>query len=119
MATKVRVEMNDTQKILLKRYLNKNGEGQVKFTKEVAKHCNNYVPFKSGRLKDMMVEIQTSKVIYKAPYARKQYYTNKGNGKQGTALGGLRGKYWAKRAWIDHGDEIVKSIADFVGGRAR
>lgn len=119
MATKVRIEMNDTGKILLKRALNKDGKAQEKFTKECAKWMNNYVPYDRGRLKDMMVEIQTSKVIYKAPYARKQYYTNKGNGKQGTALGGLRGKYWAKRAWIDHGDEIVKSIADFVGGRAR
>lgn len=119
MATNVRIQMDDTGKILLKRYLNKDGKAQEKFTKECAKWMNNYVPYDRGRLKDMMVEIQTSKVIYKAPYARKQYYTNKGNGKQGTALGGLRGKYWAKRAWIDHGDEIVKSIADFVGGRAR
>lgn len=77
------------------------------------------VPYKTGRLKDMMVEIQTSKVIYKAPYARKQYYTNKGLGKQGTSLGGLRGKFWDKRMWNDRGNEIVKSVAQFVGGRAK
>ena len=77
------------------------------------------VPYKTGRLKDMMIEIQTSKVIYKAPYARKQYYTNKGLGKQGNSVGGLRGKFWDKRMWNDRGNDIVKSIAQFVGGRSK
>lgn len=117
--TSVKVEMNDTQKILLKRYINKNGQAQIKFTKEVAKNCNNYVPFKVGRLKDMMIELQTDKIIYNAPYAAKQYYTNKGLGKQGTSNGGLRGKMWDKRMWIDKGDSIVKTIAEFVGGKVK
>ena len=119
MATKVTIKMDDTGKILLKRRLNKDGEAQERFTKECAKWMNNYVPFETGRLKDMMVEIETSKVIYNAPYAKKQYYTNRGNGKQGENSGGKRGKYWDKRCWIDNSNRIVKSIADFVGGRAK
>lgn len=119
MATKVKLVMNDTQKILLKRHLNKNGEAQVKFTKEVAKECNNYIPYSTGRLKDMMVEVKTDKIIYNAPYARQQFYNNKGNGRGGTVGGGLRGKRWDRRCWIDNGDSIVKSIANFVGGRSR
>lgn len=115
----VKIEIDPTQKILLKRHLNKNGEAQIKFTKEVAKQCNNYVPFNTGRLKDMMIELQTDKVIYNAPYAARQYYTNKGNGKQGTSLGGLRGKFWDKRMWSDKGDKIVQTIAEFAGGRTR
>lgn len=118
MAT-VKIEIDSNQKILLKRHLNKNGEAQVKFTKECAKWMNNYVPLKTGRLKDMMIEIQTSKVIYNAPYAKKQYYANKGMGKQGTSLGGLRGKVWDKRMWSDRGNDVVKSIAQFVGGRSK
>lgn len=114
-----KLKMDDTQKILLKRHLNKNGEGQVRFTKEVAKECNNYIPFDTGRLKDMMVELQPSKIIYNAPYARQQFYNNKGNGKQGSSLGGLRGKRWDRRCWIDQGDKIVKTIADFCGGRCK
>lgn len=114
----VRVNMDSTQKILLKRYLNRNGNAQVKFTQEVAKACNNYVPFKTGRLKDMMIELQSNKIIYNAPYAAKMYYTNKGNGSQGINIGGLRGKRWDKRAWADKGSEIVTTIAEFVGGRA-
>lgn len=115
----VRIEMNSTQKILLKRYLNKNGEAQVKFSKECAKAMNNYIPFYTGRLKDMMVVIQPTKIIYNAPYARKQYYTNKGLGKQGNSAGGLRGKYWDKRMWQNNSDTIVKRIAEFCGGRSR
>ena len=119
MATTVKIKMDPTQKILLKRCLNNNGEAQVKFTKEVAKNCNNYAPFLHGKLKDMMIELQADKIIYHAPYAAKQYYTNKGMGKQGTSIGGLRGKYWDKRMWSDRGGSIVKTIAEFVGGRAK
>lgn len=114
MATNIKIEFDDTQKILLKRYLNKNGEAQIKFTKECWRAFNNYIPFRTGRLKDMSVELKTDKIIYNAPYAKKQYYTNKGGNK-----GALRGKFWDKRAWLDNGDKIVKSIAEFVGGRSR
>lgn len=119
MAVNVRVKMNASQKILLKRYLNKNGEAQREFSKECAKHMNNYIPYLDGRLKDMNVEVNKNNVTYTAPYAKKQYYTNKGNGKQGLNQGGLRGKMWDKRMWVDKGDSIVKTIAEFCGGRSR
>ncbi|RXI55279.1 capsid protein [Clostridium tetani] len=114
MATTVKIQIDKTEKILLKRYLNKNGKAQVKFTQEVAKQCNNYVPFLTGRLKDMSVELKTDKIIYNAPYAAKQYYTNKGGNR-----GALRGKFWDKRMFADKGDNIVQTIADFVGGKAK
>lgn len=87
MATKVTIKMDDTGRIFLKRYLNKDGQAQEKFTKECAKWMNNYAPYDHGGLKDMMVEIKVSKVVYNAPYAKKQYYSNKGMGKQGTCGG--------------------------------
>ena len=62
MAARVRIKMDDTGRILLKRALNKDGKAQEKFTKECAKWMNNYVPFQTGRLKDMMVEIKTSRL---------------------------------------------------------
>lgn len=119
MSMKIKFQMKPIQKILLKRNLNKNGKAQIKFTKECAKQMNNYVPFLTGRLKDMMVTIETSKIIYKAPYAKKQYYENAGNGKQGLNLGGIRGKQWAPRMWSSKGNEIVKTISNFVGGKSK
>lgn len=119
MATTVRIEMDKTEKILLKRYLNKNGKAQVRFTKECYKIMNPYTPFLTGRLKDMMVQVNPTNIEYNAPYAAEQFYKNAGNGKQGTSFGGLRGKRWDKRAWADKGNSVVKKIADFVGGRAK
>ena len=115
----VKLMMKDTQRILLARSLNKNGEGQSYFTKECAKAFDNYVPFLTGRLKNMSVSLSTSKITYSAQYASAQFYNNKGMGKQGTSLGGLRGKHWSARSWIDNGDTIVKSVARFCGGRRR
>jgi len=119
MTTNIRIDMDNSQKILLKRKLNKNGQAQVEFTKQVAKYSNNYIPFKTGRLKDMMVTIERDKIVYSAPYAKKAFYLNKGMGKQGVATGGLRGKQWTRRMWITNGDKIVQSIADFCGGRSK
>lgn len=115
----VKIKMDDTQKILLRRYLNKDGRAQAKFSEECFKQMNPYVPFLTGRLKDMMIQVNIDNVTYSAPYARKQFYTNKGKGKQGTSNGGIRGKRWDKRMWADRGDEVVQTIADFVGGRSK
>lgn len=112
----IRIEMN-TEQILRSRGLNENGQAQILFTKECAKAMNNYVPFLTGRLKDMSVEINTNNVTYNAPYAAKQYYTNGGAGRQGESAGGLRGKLWDKRMWSQQGNQILNTVANFVGGR--
>lgn len=109
MAARVRLEMDPVDRILLKRSLNKNGAGQRFFTHEVRRLSDPYVPFLTGVLKNTATE-EVSRIIYNTPYARKQYYTNPGNG--------LRGPYWDKRMWSDRGKEIVKSTAAYCGGRA-
>ena len=114
-----KVNFNPVQKILLKRYLNKNGQAQQRFTQECEKQMNPYVPFKRGVLKDLSVKINEGNITYRAPYARKQYYTNAGQGKQGMFQGGLRGKHWDKRMWQQRGKGVVKTIANFVGGKAK
>lgn len=117
--TTIKVNLDPTQTILTRRKLQKNGEAQIYFTKECAKEMNNYTPFKTGRLKDMTVELGTDFVKYNAKYSAKQYYTNKGTGKQGESNGGLRGKLWDKRMWIAKGKSILKQLADFVGGKVQ
>ena len=115
--TKVKVNIDPADKILLKRYLNKNGLAQIEFTKQCAKAFNNYVPFKTGRLKDMRVTIGTDYVKYSTPYARKQYYTNSGKGIKNHS--GLRGKLWDKKMWNYRGSAIVNNTAKLVGGRVK
>lgn len=117
MSTVIRLQLDSTQRILLKRNLNKDGQAQKFFTKEVERIMNPYVPWLTGNLKDTSVTINTSNVIYNAPYAQVQYRTNIGMGREGFSHGGLRGSMWDKRAWNARGDEVVRKVATFVGGR--
>ena len=116
---KVRINLNPTDKILLKRKLNKKGKAQQFFTSEVRRLSDPYVPFKQGGLKNIQVQVYADKIHYKSPYAKKQYYENKGYGKQGVNYGGLRGKQWIKRMWSNKGNDFVKSVADFCGGKCQ
>lgn len=119
MPLNINVKIDGLEKILVKRNLEDRGRAQGFLTNEVARMANPYVPFKTGSLKDIQVSITNGKIEYKAPYASKQYYGNSGNGKQGTNKGGIRGKRWIERMWVDKGNQIVKSVATFVGGKAK
>ena len=109
MATKVKLQIDPADKILLKRSLNRNGKGQQFFTHEVRRLSDPYVPFLTGNLKDSATESATS-ITYNTPYARRQYYEHKGDG--------LRGAQWDKQMWADRGREIVQSVASFCGGKS-
>ena len=115
--TTVRIKLNSINSILAKRKLQKNGPAQVYFTKQCEKAFNSYVPWLTGNLKDVEVNIGADYIKYNASYARKQFYTNRGMGKQGTSRGGLRGKRWDKRSWNDKGEEILIKTAKFIGGK--
>ena len=107
---RVKLELDSTDKILLKRHLNKNGEGQQYFTKRVAAYSSNFVPRDTGRL-STDVTIRPTSVTWNQPYAKKQYYTNRGKG--------VRGSYWDKRMWASKGKTIVNEVAQFCGGRSK
>lgn len=108
---RVKIEMDPVDKILLKRKMDPNGMGQKFFTHEVRRMSDPYVPMRSGVLKNTAVEYP-KKIEYVQPYARRQYWENKGDGR-------LRGKQWDKRMWADRGPEIVKSVANYVGGKVK
>lgn len=114
---KVKIEMNSAQKILAKRGLQAGGQVQRFFTHEMRRRMDLYVPLLNGPLKNTAVEHEDS-VEYVQPYSRRQYYENRGNGTEGTARGGRRGKEWDKRCWADHGDSILESVAKMAGGKA-
>lgn len=107
---RVTLKMDSTQKILMKRNLEKNGKAQRFFTSEVRRLCDPYVPMDTGTLKNTAIE-NTDNIVYQQVYSNRQYTENRGNG--------LRGKLWDVRMWADRGNEIVQSVANFVGGRTK
>lgn len=110
MGTNIKLKIDPADKILLKRNLNRNGKGQQFFTHEVRRLSDPYVPFLSGTLKNTAQEL-TNRIEYVQPYARRQYYENRGNG--------LRGSHWTERMWADRGKEIVQSVAAYCGGKTK
>lgn len=111
----VRIQIDPVDKILLKRKLNKNGEGQRFFTHEVRKLSTPYVPFLSGKMEQTAIEKEKS-ITYPQPYSRRQYYENEGKNRSKAPMAG---KLWDKRMWQDRGKEIVQSTAKFCGGKAK
>lgn len=57
------------------------------------------------------VKVEEKQITYVQPYARRQWYENKGNG--------LRGKEWTIRMWNARKRDILKSVANYVGGEAK
>lgn len=113
--TNVKIQIDSSDKILLKRKLNKNGEGQRFFTHEVRRVSVPYVPHLSGKMEQTAIE-QTNRIIYPQPYSRRQYYENAGKNRSKAPMAG---KLWDKRMWQDRGKEIVQSTAKFCGGKVR
>lgn len=115
MGTKVNLQMDPTDKILLRRKLNKNGDGQRFFTHEVRRLSNLYVPFLNGKLSENVTETPGS-ITYNSPYARRQWYENQGKNRKKHPLAG---GHWTERMWPDRGKEIVKATAAYCGGKAK
>ena len=115
MGTNIKLDIDPADKILLKRSLNKNGKGQKFFTHEVRRLSEPYVPHLSGKLEDTAIE-KTTCIEYVKPYARRQYYENSGKNR---SVAPFAGRLWDRRMWADRGKEIVQSVANFCGGKAK
>lgn len=88
---------------------------------EVLRKCDPYVPMQTGMLKKSGIlgtVVGSGVVEYIAPYAKRQYYTNAGNGRQGINKNNshnvhcLRGKLWFERMKANHKDEILKKAKE-------
>ena len=115
MATKIKLQLDPADKILLKRGLNKNGRGQRFLTHEVRRLSDPYVPFLNGKLSEEVTESPGS-ITYNVPYARRQYYENEGKNRSKHPLAG---SHWTERMWADRGKEVVRATADFCGGKVK
>ncbi|MGN1203160.1 MAG: minor capsid protein [Eubacterium sp.] len=116
----VKAVFNSTSTMLKDRGLEPGGNVQKVIDSEVLRRCDPYVPFRTGALKKSGIlgtKIGSGEVIWNAVYANRNYYTNAGRGKQGTASGGLRGKFWFERMKADHLPDILKTAKEAAGGK--
>lgn len=115
---RVKFDLNPISEILAKRHLERGGQAQVYVDNEVIKLSKPYIPFKDGQLEKSAdaSDIGSGLVVYKTPYAKKQFKHNKGKGKDGLKNGGMRGKNWTGRMKVDRLDEIADGVAKIIGG---
>lgn len=102
------------------RSLEKGGRVQKYVDSTVLRLSDPYVPFLTGMLKTSGIRgtiLGSGEVDYIVPYARVNYYNNRGRGKQGTARGGIRGKMWFHRMKADHLGDIINGAAKVAGGK--
>ncbi len=114
---KVKLEILPENLLLAKRSLNKGGKAQIFVDSEVLRCCDSYVPFRTGMLKrsGITATVKGSGMVrYNTPYARLNYYSNKGNGKEGMNKGGKRGRLWFERMKPDYKDSILNGVKKIV-----
>lgn len=114
--------INSAEEILRSRGIQKGGRVQKKVDSEVLRHVDKYVPMRSGDLKNLAkltTVIGSGLIRYEVPYAKSNYYSNRGQGTQGTAQNGLRGRLWFERMKAVYKDIILEAAARMAGGRRR
>ena len=84
----------------------------------VDSECLRYMDPLTPRLSGAMIKsatlgtvIGSGKIDYAAPYARRQYYENKGHGE--------RGRMWFERMKAQHKDDILRGAESFVAGKGK
>lgn len=88
-------------------------EAQKYVDSECLRYSDKYTPMLTGYMKrsgTLGTVIGSGELKYTAPYARVQYYTNAGRGRQGTSKGGTRGKLWFERMKVNHKKDIMKGV---------
>lgn len=108
MSIKLKVEI-DPAKITKAHKLDDKGAGELFIATELKRLCTPYVPWRTGVLNNT-AEVTPGQVEYVQPYAKRQYYEHKGNG--------LRGPQWDRRMIAQRREELVRSVAAFLGGRS-
>lgn len=110
----VKINLRPKGELMAELGLDKGGRVQQYIDRAVMDFCEPYVPFDTGALKESPRTCSPpgeGRVVYGVPYARRQYFENKGDG-------GLRGARWFDRMKADRLGEIVEGAA-FVAGSPR
>ena len=95
----------DKNKIIDKYGMQKDGKASLFLANTCFRRMAKYVPKDTGALMTTAT-IKPGQVIYEVPYARKQFYTNKGKG--------IRGKRWDLAVENNEKDQIAKEVENYV-----
>lgn len=142
----VDIKLNGADAILKGKGLDEGGKVQRYFSSEVVRVSNPYLPFRNAGLQSSMrLTDKGDGIIYDTPYARYHWYgklmvdpitkkgafynpttgrfwsrpntqkvlTNRDLRYRGAPM---RGPRWVERAWIDHGNEIIKATQAYMEG---
>lgn len=132
---KIKVDIN-TAKILQQKGLGGDHRAQRYLASEVKRFCAPYVPMNTGTLQNSAeISEDGSKLTYVQPYAHYQYHgqvmgpnyqDENGDWHSGKAPkhytgealtysgGSMRGPNWDKRMVIDRGDDLAKSLEEYI-----
>lgn len=113
-------EIKSAVKLASARGLNTGGKVQKYIDSEVLRLSEPYVPLLTKALirsGPINTKLGSGEVIYRTPYARRQYYENAGRGKEGMSKGGRRGKMWFERMKANHREQILSGAAKVAGGK--
>lgn len=118
----MKFNIKPTAQLLRERNLQKGGEVQKYIDNECKRCMAPYTPKMDGNLiksADFGTVVGSGIIKQSIPYARRNYYGNRGFGKQGTARGGLRGRKWFERMKAAHKDKILDGARKISGARRR
>lgn len=112
------LQMKPTSVIKARLGIDANGKVQKFFTETCYKAMDKYVPMDKGNLRTI-VDIDSNTITYESNYAKYQYYGEREDGSHKvinyTTPG--TGTYWDKRMWSAEGQDVVKQVQDYVGGK--
>jgi len=95
----------DKGKIIDKYGMQKDGKASMFLANTCFRRMAIYVPKDTGALMTTAT-INPGKITYEQPYARKQFYTNKGKG--------IRGKRWDLKVESNEKGQISKEVENYV-----
>lgn len=108
-------------KILKAHGLGSDNRARIFLANEVARLSDPYVPMRSAALKNTRVIAPDGrKITYIQPYSKVQYRGLTASGRPFRYNGApMRGREWDKRMMADHGQDVVRGLAKFVGGKPK
>lgn len=121
----------DVDEILSKRGMGMRHELAKVIGNEVKRLSDPYVPMQQGTLKNTAKVVDSNTgvaILYNQPYAHYQYYGEVMAGRAPKHYTGkdidyhnapMRGKEWDKRMMADRKDDVIKTVAKFVGGKPK